>query len=171
MHIKFISFILLLHVIPKLYSQNDTTPLDDYQNNITKAKLYGVYIPQDIEDAVKRLDKLIEEDQKSKIKSIDELAFAKKLRFGLGRWMEYNWNLQEGSRLSHHLRQKNINHPDDMVELLMRVYHRHTTNQPWQLEQLMAEILDKRQKKQEKDQQNLPVLDSIVKPSIPPQGG
>lgn len=75
-----------------------------YNENIKKSRLYNVYIPRDIDDALIKLIELTNEDARLPLLKIDEHTMAKKLYFGLGRWMEYNWNFEEGSRFSHYLR-------------------------------------------------------------------
>ena len=132
-----------------------------YQSNIKKTRLYGVYIPKDISDALAELDKLSTEDAKIKLQKAEETTIAKKLRFGIGRWMEYNWNLQEGSRFSHHLREKGLLYPDDMVEVMIILYYRHVKNAPLDEEKLIREKVDARKAilDIEKDKNTIKILD------------
>jgi len=132
-----------------------------YQSNIKKTRLYGVYIPVDIPDALAELDKLSTDDAKIKLQKAEEATVAKKLRFGIGRWMEYNWNLQEGSRFSHHLREKGLWHPDDMVEVLITLYYRHVKGAPLEEEKLIREKIDARKAKMaaEQDKNTIKILE------------
>lgn len=118
-----------------------------YQSNIKKTRLYGVYIPKDIPDALAELDKLSTDDAKIKLQQADESTVARKLRFGIGRWMEYNWNLQEGSRFSHHLREKGLWHVDDMVECMITLYYRHVKKMPLDEDKLIQEKISARKAK------------------------
>jgi len=131
-----------------------------YQANIRQSHLYGVYIPRNIEDAMVQLDKLSTPEACTKMSAADEKSIGKKLRFGIGRWMEYNWNLAEGSRLSHQLRQKGLTFTDDMVEYLIILYYRHCKNQPLDADKLAISIAEKRNK-WVKDQVNQITLDTI----------
>ncbi len=47
-----------------------------YRSNILKSKLYGVYIPRDIPDAMLRLDGLTDADAREKLKNIDNNTIA-----------------------------------------------------------------------------------------------
>lgn len=146
-------YLILLLFLPLLtFAQptEDKKVIGDslYQNNIKKTRLYGVYIPKDIEDALSELDKLSTPEAKSNLLKADELTVAKKLRFGVGRWMEYNWNFQEGSRFSHFLREKGIWHVDDMVEFMIILYYRHVGQKPLNIDPLTENIIKNRKEKQ-----------------------
>ncbi len=117
-----------------------------YQTNIRKTHLYGVYIPRNVEDAMLQLDKLSTPEACAKMSLADEKSIGKKLRFGIGRWIEFNWNLAEGSRLSHELRLKGLTFTDDMVEFLIILYYRHCKNLPLDAENLAFSMSEKRNK-------------------------
>lgn len=133
-----------------------------YQSNIKKSRLYGVYIPKDLEDAVLELEKLSSPEAQMKYKLADENLVAQKLRFGIGRWMEYNWNFEEGSRLSHLLREKGINHSDDMVHFMLIIFHRHLNKKDLNVDILANEIIEKR-KALIKAQQDKNTIETIQK--------
>lgn len=122
-----------------------------YQTNIKKTRLYGVYIPKDIDDALSELDKLSTPDAKKNLLKANETTIAKKLRFGVGRWMEYNWNFQEGSRFSHFLREKGIWHVDDMAEYMIILYYRHVNKIPLDADVLAENFIKARKEKQKKE--------------------
>ncbi|MFZ1703001.1 MAG: DUF6794 domain-containing protein [Saprospiraceae bacterium] len=132
-----------------------------YQINIKKTRLYGVYIPKDIPDAILELEKLSTPEAKGQLKKIDEKTAAKKLRFGIGRWMEYNWNLQEGSRFAHYLREQGIWNIDDMVDCMIILFHRHVLKKPLNENELMAEIIKTRTaiSKQNLDKNMVEIID------------
>lgn len=134
-----------------------------YNENIKKSRLYGVYIPRDVEDALVRLDKLTDETAREPLKKIHEDTMARKLFFGLGRWMEYNWNFEEGSRFSHYLRKKGLVYTEDMTRFMLITYHRHITGKDLKSESLVKRILDERKKKQKKAQDQMPVIHSETK--------
>ncbi|MCE2788963.1 MAG: hypothetical protein LW630_03500 [Saprospiraceae bacterium] len=132
-----------------------------YRSNILKSKLYGVYIPRDIPDAMLRLDGLTDADAREKLKNIDERTMARKLFFGLGRWMEYNWNFQEGSRISHLLRKKGLTYTEDMTTVMLILYHRHVVGRELNVDALIAEIAESRRKKIEEEKSGLQLIDSF----------
>lgn len=118
-----------------------------YEINITKTRINGVYIPKDIDDAFEEFIHLSPPTSIEKFRETPEDIVARKLHFGIGRWMIVNWNFYEGSRLSHHLRNLGIMHPDDMADLLIIVFHRKTNGKEVNLGQLLEELVDQRKKK------------------------
>lgn len=117
-----------------------------YGENILQTRLYGVYIPKDVEDAFKEFISLSPEEEILKFKNAEEDIVVKKLHYSLGRWMALNWCFYEGSRLSHHLREKGIGHPDDMIAFLLRVFHRQLNDKPLEEEKIISELKAARKK-------------------------
>lgn len=135
------------------------TPSDSlYQSNIKKSKLYGVYIPRDLDDALTQLIKLTDESAREKLKTTDEETVARKLHFGLGRWMEYNWNFVEGSRFSHYLREQGLFHHDDMVRFMLICFHRYLAKRPLESEVLIHTLQEERKAKIKAEQEKLEVI-------------
>jgi hypothetical protein len=89
-----------------------------------------VYIPKDLDDAFAQLDKLSSQESLSKFQNAPEEVVAKKLHFGLGRWMAYNWNFDEGSRFSHYLRKMGLSTIDHMINFMLISYHRYLNKVP-----------------------------------------
>ncbi|MBK8701050.1 MAG: hypothetical protein IPN29_16530 [Saprospiraceae bacterium] len=127
----------------QLIQQADST----YQSNILKSRLNGVYIPKDLEDAFLELDRLSPKDALDKIKAEDENYIARKLHFGLGRWMAYNWNFDEGSRFSHYLKGLGLFHSEDMIDFMLISYHRYLNQRPQQIEERIKNYRAMREKK------------------------
>lgn len=127
-------------------SEADTEYKKEYNKNIKMTKLNGVYIPGTLQEAFKRIDKLSPPESLSKFKAAPEAAVCKKLHFGIGRWMIEKWNFYGGSRISHHLKQKGILHPDDMAQFLLRTYHRNLNDLPLDEEALIKELAEERKK-------------------------
>lgn len=134
-----------------------------YNENIKKSKLYGVYIPRDIDDALGKLLELTTPEAREPMKNVDEEVVAKKLHFGLGRWMEYNWNFAEGSRFSHYLRQKGIIYTDDMTRFMLILFHRQVVGHPLDVDKLVKKIVDERTKKIEEERKTYKVISTEVK--------
>ena len=122
-----------------------------YQINIKKSRINGVYIPESLEDAFKELDELSTPEARLKFKNAEEEMVARKLHFGLGRWMSYNWNFEEGSRLSHILRGYGIHNPDDMINFMLRSYHRHLNGKDQEIAQRAADYIKEQKKRVEKN--------------------
>ncbi len=130
----------------------------EYQRNIKKPVINGVYIPVDVEDAMKELEKLSPAQSLEKFKNAPENTVAEKLHFGLGRWMIYNWNFYYGSRLEYYLKKLGISHPDDMADFLIISFHRYLNKKPLDSLNLAKIFHDKRMKifKEQKE-----VIDTI----------
>lgn len=127
-----------------------TTPEEaeaKYAKNIKKSRINGVYIPKDHLEAVKELKEMSPEEALAKFRTQSEDMVIKKLHFGLGRWIRYNWNFYEGSRLAEHLKGVGVSHPDDMSTFLMTLLHRDLNGNPAEVEALVAELSAARKKK------------------------
>jgi hypothetical protein len=104
-----------------------------YKSNIKKSKLYNVYIPKDLEDAFAELDRLSPKESLERLRKIDEVTMARKLHFGLGKWISHNWNLVEGSRYSQYLKGLGLVFADEMIDFTLVSYHRHLTQKPQEI--------------------------------------
>lgn len=97
---------------------------EQYQRNIKKSRINGVYIPKNIEEAIAELDALSPPDAVAKFANAPEEVIASKLHFGLGRWISVNWNFAEGSRYVEYLRNLGITDPDHMIQFTIVSFHR-----------------------------------------------
>ena len=149
--IRMIKILTLLCISVSIYSQesqNKFLSKDSlYNENIKKSRLYNVYIPRDIDDALTKLMELTTEEARKPLLNIDEATMAKKLYFGLGRWMEYNWNFEEGSRFSHYLRQKGLIYAEDMTKFMLIIFHRHLKQSPLNIDDLIKKMAEERKRK------------------------
>lgn len=116
-----------------------------YERNIKKERLYGVYIPKDMEDAFVELTALARPEDLAKFKAAPEDTIAVRLHFGLGRWISHNWSFNEGSRFSHQFKLKGLTFPDDMVETVIRSFHRKLNNKEIMLDEQVAILVKKRE--------------------------
>lgn len=92
----------------------------------TTDSLRGIYIPKDLEDCFKQIDKFWADSTKSKVKSwTDDEFFGKTYRFGIGLWMRNNWQLWGGSRLTAYFNKLGVNDPESMSAIILISYHRH----------------------------------------------
>ncbi len=117
-----------------------------YKSNILKTRINGVYIPKDLEEAFMELDRLSPPESLQKIKVEEENFIAKKLHFGLGRWMAINWNFDEGSRFSHYLTKLGLLYRDEMIDFMLISYHRYLNKRPQEVAQRVKTYAEKRKK-------------------------
>jgi hypothetical protein len=144
---------------------------ENYQSRIEKEYLFDVYIPEDITDAFLQLNKLIDADSREKFIYLAEEAATRKLHFSLGRWMIYNWQFYEGSRLSHHLKELGLSHPDDMARFIITTYHRSLNKKPLEVKALIEELVNARKAKILERRQNGKVLHEETRVRSADSGG
>ncbi len=135
----------------------------NYEKRIKKERLYGVYIPKDLADAFAQLNKLTPREAKSSFKSVPEEVAVKKLHFSLGRWIIHNWGFYEGSRLSHHLKEVGVSHPDDQARVIITTYHRYLNKQPLETKKVAEFYTEKRRKELEERKKKGSVLSKEVR--------
>ena len=111
-----------------------------YNERISKTRINGVYIPEDLEDAFDQLKQLAEPESIETFRAAEEDTVTHRLHFGLGRWMAVNWGFYEGSRYSHYLKQMGLTFPDDMIELTLSTFHRSINGKPLLAEETAAEL-------------------------------
>lgn len=118
-----------------------------YAKNIKKSRINGVYIPKDHIEALTELKEMSPKESLAKFRTQSEEVVIKKLHFGIGRWIRYNWNFYEGSRLGEHLKVMGVSHPDDMSTFLLMLLHRDLNGNPANEEDIIAKLSDERKKK------------------------
>lgn len=133
-----------------------------YQSNIKRTRINGVYIPKDLDDAFLELNSLSDAQSKTKFRIAQEELVAKKLHFGLGRWMEVNWSFEEGSRFSHFLTAYGLIYSDDMIDFMLRMYHRHLNGKPLKAQETAKEYIDKREKLYREELKQKYGIDSLL---------
>ena len=89
-----------------------------------KSHIDEVYIPKDLEDAIEQLNISFPDSLKNNIKTLTENQFTAEYHFSTGLAIRNNWNLWQGSRLSHYFNRKGIKHPDDMSGIILTSFHR-----------------------------------------------
>jgi hypothetical protein len=157
--------LLLLFAVAALQAQNTPPPPNNekefeeqYQERITKDRLYNVYIPKNLEDAMLQLDKLMTPESKNIMKAIPEDQVCQQLHGRLGQWIINNWGFYGGSRLSHYLRSAGITYPDDMADFLILAYHKRLNGLPVNIKDLATEFKEKRKKAWEEELKSREVL-------------
>jgi hypothetical protein len=97
---------------------------DEFSNKDT---LEGEYIPKDIDDCMRELDKAWSEEFKQKFQNheLDELT-----EFEIGRTLRNSWGLWSHSRLAKYFEQYGILNPDDISPIILTCYERHFKGNP-----------------------------------------
>ncbi len=154
-------------ISPSLKAQETLSKEEQFQKNynkrIKKERLYGVYIPKDVPDAIAQLNKLTPRDAKTAFRGVPEEVAVTKLHFSLGRWIIHNWGFYEGSRLSHHLKKIGANHPDDQAKVLITAYHRYLNKNPLEVKKVADFYTEKRRKEYEEKKKKGTVLSKEIK--------
>lgn len=150
--ISVVNFILFSSAVysqgadPEHYLKDTTEIRNMTEQNRSRASINGVYIPSDVEDAVKRLKELSPPESIEKFKNAPEEGIDRKLHFGIGRWMTVNWYFYEGSRLEYKLRQIGLSNPDDMADFLIVCFHRHLNGKDLDMPILAGKYAENRRK-------------------------
>lgn len=117
-----------------------------YEELIKKEFINDIYIPESLSDAFVELKRLSDKRGLNKFKEGEESVVATKLHFGLGRWIMKKWNLYDGSRYSHYLREKGLSYPDDMARFTIISLHRHLNDLPLDVDNRIKAVKDLRDK-------------------------
>lgn len=142
--VLFTIFLLINECRAQEYFESEEEFKKQYELNIKKTRLDGVYIPADLEEAFEELQNLSTPEDIQKFKNGPENIVARKLHFGLGRWMAVNWKFYSGSRLSHLLKGKGLLSPDHMSQFMIIAFHRKLNNIPLEEDELILLLKEKR---------------------------
>jgi len=87
-----------------------------------------IYIPKDLNDCFKELNKLlakgdIDKIKKGKVDAVD-------MHFGLGMGIRNTWGLWGDSRLAKYFKKHGIKHPDNMSGIILDSYVDHLKGKP-----------------------------------------
>jgi len=129
-----------------------------YQERIRKDRLFGIYIPKNLDDALVQLDKLISSQKQVELMMIPEDSVIRRLHNTLGRRIIDNWGFYGGSRLSHYLRSAGVTFPDDMGDFIVLAYHRKLNGKPVVLKDLVKQFREKRKKEFEEKKKKGKIL-------------
>jgi len=97
---------------------------------IQQDTLGGIYIPKDLEDCFRELDKILTENNRREFKNSDPIE----CHFGLGKNLRNRWGLWSGSRLQNYFENLGISHPDDMSGIILDSYHAYLNDKPINLD-------------------------------------
>lgn len=143
---KCLKAILIVTFIFGLFQAQAQTEQDSiYQANLTKKYIRGVYIPATMKDAFRELINSSSESSLDKFKEGEEQFVAKRLHFGLGKWIAAKWNFYEGSRFTKYLNELGVSYPDDMITFTIVSFHRFINQRPLELEERATIHREKRE--------------------------
>lgn len=92
-----------------------------------------IYIPVDLDDAIKHLNNIIDEDGINYIKNTQsDQTYG---HFGIGRWVRNNWGLwTKDSKLYEWFNNLGLEHPDDMSGIILDAFRAKLKNENFDLE-------------------------------------
>jgi hypothetical protein len=117
-----------------------------YEKRIKMERIQGVYIPKDLNDAMAQMSRLTDSTVRVAYRKLPEEDAWRSQMFSVGRWLQVNWTLYEGSRISHYLREMGISHPEDQTAFLLIAWHRHLNGKPLDPGSLVKRFNEKRAK-------------------------
>ncbi len=154
---------LLAQTTPDLTLHNTRAEFEqNYKYRIEQKYLAGVYIPIDLPDAFKELNRLTDSSSRKTFMQLNEYQAEHKLFFSLTRWICTNWGLYEGSRIGQYLREAGISYPEDQAIALVLCWHRQLKNKPIDFKSLRDKLAEKRKSDFDNRQKNRKVKEIIV---------
>jgi hypothetical protein len=110
---------------------------EEVREQAEEAKKEETYIPIDLDDAVRQLNKQIRPEDKELIRKgeIDSGG----MHLGLGMGLRNSWGLWHGSRLAEFFQQQRIMHPDSMSDIILDAFCRNLRGQKHDLLSIMRE--------------------------------
>jgi len=94
----------------------------------------SVYIPKNLEDAHRELEKILKPADIKKMKDGTEKDMSS-YHHGLGTWIRNNWKLWKGDRLSKYFNDIGIQHPDDISGIILDTFWCKLNNKPFRLQE------------------------------------
>ncbi len=122
-----------------------------YQINIRKTHLNGIYIPKDLFDSFRQLQLLMDPGSIRQFQLLPEERAAKKIYLVM--WIAQNWHFREGSRLSNLIRQLGITYPEHMAHFVVMTFHRHLNKKDLGIKERVTFYKEKEQQAFEKAKQ------------------
>jgi hypothetical protein len=95
--------------------------------------IQGHYVPFDINDAHKQLDKIL--DDSSKVLIMNGVG----VHWGIGMWLRNNWGLWSGSRLQCYFGKRELYHPDHISGFIISTYQMRLKNEVFNQDSLLKE--------------------------------
>jgi len=96
------------------------------------------YKPENLEEAVQQLIKILPDTTQQKVLSMTENEFVSGSHFGLGMWIRNSWINWGKRKLSKYFESIGIFHYDDKSGIILTCYYRQLHNQEWELEKQVS---------------------------------
>ena len=90
-----------------------------YNERVKLAYIDSIYIPRDLYDCFRELDKLMEPGVKKTFMEFSDEEVDRRTHASLGKWIDHKWSLTEGSRLSAYFTKMKVPHPDYMIGIII----------------------------------------------------
>lgn len=103
----------------------------------TSTELESTYIPKDLQDAFRELDRILAADVREEMRAGSEDDMIG-YHHGLGLWIRNEWGLWADSRLAKYFEGSGIRHPDDMSGIILVSYWRHVHGVDLRLDEQVA---------------------------------
>ncbi len=137
----------------------------NYQWRIQQSSLSGVYIPKDLFDAIKQLNRLTDSTSRLKFKLLTETEAEHKLFFSLNRWIVLNWGLYEGSRLGAYLKEYKVSFPEDQATAIIICWHRTLNGKEINFKEISTRMFEKRKKEREEELKKATIIEEKILPA------
>ena len=131
-------------VAPLAAVAQDSPAAAAYAKRLRQESIGGRYVPRDLADAMRTLERLTSVESQEAYASRAEDEAVEKLWFSFGRWIATNWGFYDGSRFAAYLRRIGVDTPDGQKEFVMRAYHRHLNGRDLDVRQLAEDYKARR---------------------------
>jgi hypothetical protein len=101
---------------------------------IKQDTLDGIYIPKDLQDCFRELDKMLTENNREEFKTSYPISY----HMGLGRNLRNRWGLWTSSRLREYFLDLGVTHPDDMSGIILTSYNAYLNGREIDLEKQLS---------------------------------
>lgn len=131
-----ILIILLAFVTSLSCLATDAEKTAPAQKKPAKKEAPEIYIPKDLDDCFRELDKHLKKEDIEKI--INKEIEAIDMHFGLGMGLRNRWGLWSKSRLAKYFNKMGVSHPDDMSGIILDSYVRYLRKEPIRRDEQIA---------------------------------
>jgi hypothetical protein len=104
------------------YRNNEAREEEVYQKKLRADTINGIYIPRNIEDCFKQLDKLLSNADIQQIKNLKDKSETIKYHHNFGLWIRNNWGMWSGSRFQLYMLDRIKTEPDGMSSIILEFY-------------------------------------------------
>lgn len=136
-------------IIKRQRKPSDAVKDSIYYDRVKQESLDGVYIPRDLYDCFRELDKAMDLKAKETFMAYSDEEVDPKTHGTLGLWIKTRWQMMEGSRIWEYFRKMGIPHPEYAVGIIIQTYHRKLNNRDLEVKALVKKFKANWEKKQE----------------------